>query len=336
MSFLIRLFIIVAILWSGWWWLATEGAKRGLARLAEEARAAGWRAELGEIAAAGYPLRLGTRIDGLRLADPATGLAVAAEDVALSAPAWWPGDLTLALPESPIRLAGPTGQATAQITGGEAVLRLHPGTALELESVGLTGGAWTLAAPDGEVLSAADLRLTAVQAEPGTPTYRVELGATDLAPGETWRRVLQLPPGWPRAFDRAEASGSVTFDRALDRTALEGARPLPRQIAIGTLDLVWEDLAVQGDGALSFDAQGVPEGALRLQVRNWERLVQMAEAAGALAPEMRPQAEIMLRALANRGTDPTALDLELTFADGQMALGSIPLGPAPRLLPQRQ
>jgi hypothetical protein len=58
----------------------------------------------------------------------------------------------------------------------------------------------------------------------------------------------------------------------------------------------------------------------------------MVETAGYLPPNMRPQAEQVLKGLAQMTGQTTGLDLTISFQDGRMSMGFIPLGPAPRII----
>jgi len=91
-------------------------------------------------------------------------------------------------------------------------------------------------------------------------------------------------------------------------------------------------VALGAEGALTFDAEGIPDGVLSLRVTNWSKLLDAGERGGFLPPSMRGQVNTMLRLLEGRGGTPGGLDLDLVFADGQMVLAGLPLGPAPRLI----
>ncbi len=331
---LIWVIALLASVWSGWWYLASAGIERGLNLWLDDRRAAGWQAEVSDVSTFGFPFTLGILVKDMRLASPVSGISVAADRVETSTPAWWPGYITLRVPDTPILLSDPTGSLALHITAGQIGMRLHPGTSLQLESLAATAGPWILDTPQGGILAADDFRLAALQDAASEQTYRFSISAGNLTPGSLPRRTLGLPGTWPQAFDSFDADMVVTFDRPLDRTSLEQTPPLPRRIALDRALVAWGDVSLSVGGALTLDDEGVPSGAVTLKARNWPTMLAMSERLGWIAPEALPQTETMLRALANTGDDPDALDLTLTFADGQMSLGSIPLGPAPRLIQQ--
>jgi hypothetical protein len=130
-------------------------------------------------------------------------------------------------------------------------------------------------------------------------------------------------------FDRFTVEADVRFDRPWDRTALEDSRPQPRRIDLRLAEATWGELRLKVAATLDVDAHGVPTGELTLQARNWREILTLAEAAGALSPDFRPQLEKVLATLANLAGNPDSFDVTLTFADGRMSMGFLPLGPAP-------
>ena len=79
------------------------------------------------------------------------------------------------------------------------------------------------------------------------------------------------------------------------------------------------------------DAEGFAEGRLDLRARNWEEMLDVAEASGALDPTLAGAVRAGLGLIARLAGDRNALDVPLDFGDGTARLGPIPLGPAPRL-----
>jgi hypothetical protein len=122
---------------------------------------------------------------------------------------------------------------------------------------------------------------------------------------------------------------TVTFDRPWDRRALRDTRPQPRQIQITEIAASYADTGVTISGNLDVDTAGIPAGNLRLRMRNWQGMFDMAVATTIIPPEWAPTVEQVLGSMSD--TDGT-LDLTVTLAAGQMRVGFLPLGPAPRLV----
>ena len=74
-------------------------------------------------------------------------------------------------------------------------------------------------------------------------------------------------------------------------------------------------------------------GRIEISLSNWRRILPLLVASGAIKPELAPTVESMLANLAQQTGDPEVLKLPLVLQDGWMALGPVPLGPAPLMLP---
>lgn len=292
----------------------------------------GWRAEVSAISKHGFPLTLNARLHDVSIADPATGVAVDAAQLDLIAAALWPGFMTVKLPETPIEITTAAGSVMLHANDAQADLLLHPGTSLQLQSMSAVSNAWQVSVAKGSILSADDLRVAVIQDGTTPETYQFNVDVSNLTPGTLTRAAIALPVDWPASFDAFTADVSVTFDMPWDRTALASRRPQPRAVTLRRLKATWGDLNILVTGKVAIDPKGIPTGTLSLALTNWSRIINWAEISGALPVAQRQQAEIMLSALSNLGGSPNDLDLTLSLQEGEMSLGSIRLGPAPRLI----
>ncbi|WP_299648037.1 DUF2125 domain-containing protein [uncultured Tateyamaria sp.] len=323
--------IALAVLaWCGWWWAASTGLRGGVQGWFDARAAEGWQAELREVQGGGFPVTLQAGLRDVALADPQAGLAIQTDALDISAPAWWPGDVTVALDDEPILIASPLGRSTLTMADGVMALNLHPGTALELEALGWTAGPWQVSDAIGVQAQADDLTLTMVQTEGAQ--YALTASASTFTPGDAARRGLRLPETFPRSFDSLQLSADITFDQPWDRRALDDRRPQPRVIDLHLVEAIWGDLQFNLSADLTVDTSGVPAGTVAIQAENWRTMLDLAENAGMLPAQLRGQAEGILQALANASGGADTLDVELALRDGAIRLGFIPLAPTPRLI----
>lgn len=324
----LKFLILLVFVWSGWWYLATSSTRNGVSAWLEGLRASGWQAEAAEITSVGFPLRTTTVIDGLSLRDPATQSGVQLPQLDLSAPIYWPGHATVRLPAGPVVFSTPEGALTLGTDGARAGVRLYPGPALQLEALNGSSSNLTLDLGDARLLEAEAVQADVTQGR--TPeTYVINVTLTGLALGEAMLEGSSLPPSRPDTFEPVVADMTVTFDRPWDRTALRDSRPQPRQIRITEIAVGYADTGVSIGGDLDVDAAGIPTGTLRLRMRNWQGVFEMAVATTTIPPEWAPTVGQVLGSMSDM--DGT-LDVTLTMADGQMRIGFLPLGPAPRLI----
>ncbi|NNK16286.1 MAG: DUF2125 domain-containing protein, partial [Sulfitobacter sp.] len=146
--------------------------------------------------------------------------------------------------------------------------------------------------------------------------------------GDVPRALLGIPQDWPYQWSVAKAAGALGFSVPLDRRSVDAGLPPPNRIEILDMQMIWGSVEVSANGSLNIDPEGIPEGDVSLFVDNWRILFDVAKASDLAIPA---QADLMLNALANIGGDPDTLELTLSFADGDMSLSGIALGPAPRL-----
>lgn len=324
--------VLVVVFWSGWWAFAALSLRAGISDWFELRRAEGWQADYAAIRVSGYPFRIDLSLSAPALADPATGVAVEASVLRLTSPAWWPGEADVIFPDDRILLASPEGRSAVLLEDGRAALRLKPGSALELRAVRFGASSWTLEDPAGTVLTAGATEMSMMQDEADPARYTMRLNATGLTPGPGPRQRLQVPQDWPVAFDALGARMQVQFDRPWDRRALEERRPQPQQINLSRAEIRWGELSLMASADLGIDASGMPWGTVPVQARNWRSMLDLAVSAGTLSADFRPQVERALSALAAAGGNPERFEVTLTLEKGQVRVGFLPLGPAPRLI----
>ncbi len=105
--------------------------------------------------------------------------------------------------------------------------------------------------------------------------------------------------GQPGGQPILSARMAVTFARPLDRhSAMAGTPPQIDALTVENVDAAWGEVALGAEGALTFDAAGIPDGVLSLRVTNWTKLLDAGERAGFLPPSMRGQVDTMLRLVA--------------------------------------
>ena len=331
MRFLIRCFVLLAVLFCGWWALASYGVSQAISSWAEDANTQGWQVKA-ETTQSGFPFNIRTNVAAFEVLDTATQSLVKAKGAKVSARTYWPGYVDINLPETPMVFADAAQLTSLQTTDGKATLRLRPGFAFELRTATLNASDWVMLLNQSSLISGEAFTFAARQDGEVRARYDIVLQANGLTPGHLPRRLLSLPASWPNTFEAFTATGSVTFDAPLTRRALDEVPPQLRGLSITEADVVWGGLALRAIGDLSVDAQGTPTGTLNFQARNWRGLLDLAESGGVLPQGQRGQMELMLSLLATRSGRPEDMDIDLTFEGGRMALSGIPLGPAPRFL----
>ncbi len=328
---LIRVLIFVAVAWSAYWFIAGYGLRSAITAWFDKQQELGWQADFSEVATAGYPTHHVTRLNNPGLADPVNGTAWSADWIEFESPAIWPGRQVLRFADTPQRLSYFDQTATVQATDLQAELQLQPGVALVLEKMALTADKWIVAGEAAAVAGGETLDLLMEQS--GQPeAYKVSARIDGFRPGMDLRDLMRSATSLPQAFETLAMDMTVTFDKPWDRSALEESRPQPVAIDLRLAEIRWGELRLFAAGELDVDAQGIPTGEIAIKAENWRDMIAMANAAGALPDQAVDPVTRALNFMAGLGGNPNALDLQLNFRDGFVALGPLPLGPAPRLI----
>ena len=328
---LIRVFIFVAIIWSIYWFVAGYGLRTAITSWFDQQQEQGWQADFSNVETAGYPGHHATRLANPALADPVNGTAWSADWIEFQSPAIWPGRQVLRFADTPQRLSYFDQTATILADALQAELQLQPGVALKLEKMALSSRDWSVT-DDGQPLAAGDTLFLIMEQTETPETYVIAARADGFAPGDNLRDLMRSAKSLPQAFETLELDMTTTFDKPWDRSALEQGRPQPVAIDLQLAEVKWGELRLFATGQLDVDDQGIPTGEIAVKAENWRDMIAMANAAGALPDQAVDPVTRALNFMAGLGGNPNALDMQLNFRDGFVALGPLPLGPAPRLI----
>ncbi len=314
---------VLAVLGTGLWFATATVLQRGMLS-AVQAPDSALSAE--SVTTSGFPGALNLALNRPVLNDPQGQWVWTAPRADLSLATMAPNRLHLTLPpRQALMIGGVSHDLTAeQMTAEVAVV---PGTSLRLRDVQMVTQAVRLGA-----LWAVDQAKLALVQDANQPTAQLTMNARNLVIPEAMRAALPPDLALPEAVTSMDVAAGLTMDRALDRHASE--QPV-RLMAVDVTDarMTWGDLALRGTGTLTADPQGIAQGRLMLHVSGWRVLMPMLAASGVIKPEVVPTVENALTRLEVTPADGGAprLELPLILRDGQMHLGPLPLGPAPRL-----
>ncbi|MEO0681099.1 MAG: DUF2125 domain-containing protein [Pseudomonadota bacterium] len=335
MSWLLAVIVLALAGWSAWWWLGASAQQAAVEGWLAERAQAGWVAE-GEVSVAGYPNRIDLTLEGLVLSDPPAGWAWTAPvfrtymlsyrpDQVIAA---WPGAHVLATPEARVTAEAETLQASAGFlpsTTLEIDRAVLEAETLELSGEGL--GSWTAGLARGQ------LSLRRAEEERGRENaYDIVLDGAGLRPPEALTALFSdaAGEGLPAAVEEVSLDATAAFARPLDRVALEKSDFRPEMIRLRRSIIRWGPLRIVGSGRVEIDAEGVPEGEIALEIREWRALLAAARSTGALDGGAAAALETGLGLIAAFSGQNGALEAPLRFSGGQTWLGPIPIGPSPR------
>lgn len=326
-------------LWSGYWFAGSGLLRQGAESLFADAAAQGIVAEKTALTVQGFPNRFDLTVEGLRLADPASGIGWQAPFAQVFAMTWKPWHVIAAFaPEQVVTLPDQSLTVTSQNL--KASLRAKPSTDLPLAAVIAEGNSLLLASDLGWTLGLGDFTI-GLRAAPdfGPSSYEFGFDLAPLTPDPAFLAATRavaipdLPPSdLPDTVETLSASILLTLSAPIDRH-LGDTNPNLTRLDIGNLNLIWGELGVSASGAVEADGNGYAAGRIEIKITNWDRLPPLLVAMGTITPEAAPTVVRGLQALASQSPDLAVLALPLVLEEGRMSLGPFPLGPAPLLVP---
>lgn len=328
---MLRLTILVlagALVWMTWWAFGQIAHEKALTAWIEDRRDDGWVADIATLETAGFPNRFDTTVTGLTLADPETGVAWSAPEVQFLSLAYKPNEVIAVVP-GPHRFSTPDETLEIAHEDARASLFLGASTELPLERARLVVESLDVASSLGWTARAEEARFAAERVAVMENAYRLGAELLGLVPADPVRALLDPAGLLPETIQTLHLDARVAFDATWDRAAIEVRRPQPRRIELTDLSARWGDVLFRAAGEVRIDEAGFPEGSVTIRAEEWQKLLDMAVASGLLPEALRPTVEAGLDLLSG-GTN--RIDAPLDFADGQVRLGLIPLGPAPRLV----
>ena len=327
---LVWIAVAAALAWSGYWVLGAQGIERGLGAWFEARRAEGWQAEAREIATKGYPLGFETELLDVSLVDPATGLGWQTARFDFAARAHAPTRIDAVLPET-LRVLTPLQEIEVDGARMTAALGLIPGPSLALESASVDLAGVTFTSSLGWDAALAAGALSTVRTEDDPLAHDILFSAEELRLARILRRALDPTGRLPEEIDRLELDVRAGFDAPWDRHVIEDRRPQPTALDLRLLRATWGEMLLEATGSLDVDGAGIPEGEVTVRAVNWREMLQVARASGALPENFVPTVESALRLLAGLSGNPNTIDAPLTFRDGRILIGFVPIARAPRI-----
>lgn len=330
MRFLFSLLIIGAAAWAGYWFVGAGVARSALEAWFDARQAEGWQAEYDALDIAGFPNRFDAGFTNIALADPETGLAWRADFFQILALSYRPNHVIAVWPHE-MRLATPGQKYDLRSDDMRASVVFESSAALKLDRATMTAESLAIMPHDQPALLRVKRLTLAVQKVPtdDRPNYHFGLEARGFAPPRDWQEQVD-PDGYlPDRFQALRADLEVTFDKPWNRSAIESARPQPREIHLKLAEARWGEVSLKAAGDLVIDKAGYPEGAITIEAQNWREILQMLRGSGQLDIALIDSVEDGLGLIARLADDPKSLEIPLEFSSRRIWLGPLPLGPAP-------
>lgn len=329
-----KLIVIAAVLgtlWGGYWFIAASAMEKALVSWIGARQAEGWQAGYDSLNTRGFPNRFDTTVTQLRLSDPGTGLTWSAPWFQILSLSYKPHHVIAVWPDAQI-LRTPSQELSISAAKLQGSVIVEPTTALGLDRTSIVAERLELASTRGWSLSMDSAQFATRQTPTVENSYDVSLTAQGMRPGAALVQLLSAGGHLPETLDGVELRATLGFTAPWDRHAIEDARPQLTRLALDKAQASWGDLHLSLAGTLEVDSTGLPSGQIQITAKNWQKMLDTAVAAGLVDPRYQGTITGALEFMAGLSAPASDIETSLDFAGGQMRLGPIPLGPAPRLL----
>ena len=326
MRFILWLGLALGILWGGYWVVGSIAIKSGTSQWFADMSGQGITASNQGISVSGFPSRFDLTIAKPIVTDPMSGWTWKAPFAQLLSMTWKPWHVIAILPQD-LEFEGP-GQRLAVTSGKMAAsLRLRPSSDLTLEEFVFEARDFSAQSDQGWQIGAKSAVLALARDETKPFGQHLGLEIAELRPDP---KLAHLLPDLGDVISTVHIDALVTLSAALDRHAAETS-PVVTSLIVNDFQLNWGSLRLSATGRVEPGGDGVAQGQIDFRIHGWRQIPTLVVALGLVRPEMGDSLTKGLEVLAKSGADPTVLDLPLTFAEGWMSLGPVPLGPAPVL-----
>ena len=326
---LIALILVLAGLWSGYWYIGSTAKFVALETWLNDRRADGWTVAYSDFRVVGFPNRFDSRFTDLDLLDPRSGLHWQAPEFDILALSYQPNHIIAVWPQHQV-LGLPLENIKIDSARMLASVVFEPDTKLAVARTSFETDDLVMASDSGWKMGIGKLHLSTRQ-HPGVDfAHDVIFDAKSVDPTMAVLNTLYPTGQLPKTIEVLFLDMTLGFDAPWDRIAVEQGAPWVTRITINQLDTGWGTLGLGGSGVLEIAASGEITGELALEFRNWRAVVDLFVTSGAIDRGLAETIKTGLGLLT--GADATSLKTTLTLANGKMSLGPVPLGSAPRVI----
>lgn len=330
MRALLWLVLIAGALWGGYWFAGSTVLERSANQWFDDQAASGMVATRESLSVAGFPSRFDLTVTAPHLADPVSGWGWKAPFAQVFTMTWKPWHIIAALPpDQEIDMPDQSiSLHSARLIGS---LLLHPGRALALNRMVIEGEGLVASSTLGWRMKADKAVLATTEDTSWQNAHRIGVELTGLMPDAAVAAAL---PDLGPVISQAHLDATLLFSAPIDRHVAE-SQPQWTGLRLHDAHLVWGPLQMSAKGDVARASEGFAEGVITLRITDWQQLPGAITALGLAPASYGPMITRALQLLAEGSAKsdvlPDVLEVPLTFKEGQMSLGTLPLGAAPKL-----
>ncbi len=330
MRILAIVIVVASSLWGGYWFAGSSALEKGLNSWLTNVQSQSGPVKFTYASAKtqGFPNRFDTTIRDISVLDQVKNIGWAADTVRIFALSYKPNHIIMELPPAH-QLTTPAGKfdITNDELRGSVVFKAE--TALGLDHSAFVISNLHASTPPLD-FSIQDANFATRQTKSIPLAHDVFFTASNVAFPHDLIAQFDTSNQMSDVIEKLLIDMSVTLDKPIDRFLPQGTPAKITHLTIRNSSLEWGKISISSKGDLQIDAKGTPSGILGITLTNWRIAFGLAVDSGTVDPNFAVAMESVLKSMADASGDPETIDVALEFKNGQMALGPIPLGPAPR------
>lgn len=326
---LIILVVVAALAYSGYWFVGKSQITSVLEQALIDIDAGEYDLSYDSLHTRGFPSRFDTTITDLEFNDPATGMTWTAPLFQLFALSYRPNEVIAVFPNEQTLTVD--GELFTLFTNDmRASGKVSANTSLAFQTATIEMENPRIRTEEGAELAMASV-LAAMRLTPETTqTYDVFLEARSIVLPEDIRRMIDPQNQQPPIIQNLRFDSDVDLSAPIELNG-DASTVEIETLSIKEFALTWGEMSLSAIGDVMPDDAGVLDGSITISARNWMQGLDLAVSTGAVKDERR----FLVTEIANNMDEtphiPDTLTITLTISDGNMMLGSFPLGPAPTL-----
>lgn len=327
---LIALVVVAATLYGGYWFVGRSQIQSKLSEALVEIDAGPMDISYGSLNTKGFPSRFDTTFTDLVIDDPDARVRWETPIFQLLALSYQPNNVRAYFPQEQIIVVdGERFTLFSEVM--EARGQVSASTALTFQQAQLDMTNPRLRTEEGAELALSRFRADIYQTQENERTYDTYFEAFSIVLPEVIRTLFDPENLQPPAIQNLRYEGQIDLTAPIE---LNGNSSVPVEIAalrIIELAFEWGEISLSAIGDVTPDEIGLLNGSFSISARNWQQVLDLAVATGAIPEDQRLLIVGMAASIDETPHVPDTLTATLSIVDGQMALGPIPLGAAPLL-----
>lgn len=316
--------VIAALLYGGYWFVGRFQVEMRLTEALAQANDGPYTVRYDVLSTTGFPSRFDTTITEVSITDQRSGLGWSAAFFQIFALAYRPNEvIAIFAPEQIFTVQDTT--FTLFTEDMRASGKVAPNTSLSFDTATFDLENPRIRAQTGDELAMARLFAAMRLAPETTQSYDLFVEAGSIVLPQDLRRRIDPTGSQPPVIGALRLDGRATLSAPLALIAPTDQTPQLIDLTLNEVSMTWGAVGLTAIGDMAPDAEGRLNGSITVTARNWQTLLQLAIANGAVKSEQRFLVTEILRNLDETPQIEETLTLTIGVSNGTARVGGFAL-----------